>query len=83
MLAELLGRQTSISRDSAHREGIDGIVTRNGHNALAVGHDDMLALARDAKADLLEHPDRVEVIDAREFGHALPDLDVADLSTVE
>jgi hypothetical protein len=43
----------------------------------------VLALASDTKADLLEHPDRVEVIDARDTRHPLADLHLTYLDIVE
>jgi hypothetical protein len=44
---ELLNRQASVLRNTAHRECIHGIVARNGENAAAVGHHDVLAFAND------------------------------------
>jgi hypothetical protein len=52
-LSEFLYGQTGIANDAAHREGIDWIVARDGENAYAIGHDDVLALSHDAEASLL------------------------------
>lgn len=59
MLAELFRREPGIPRDAAHGKRIDGIMARDRHDALTVGHHDMLALASDPKADLFQHPDRL------------------------
>jgi len=45
------------------------IVARNRHNANAIGHDNMLALAHDAKAGLLQSPNGIEMIDAGNLRH--------------
>src|SRR5439155_26248165 len=46
-----------------------GIVSRNGHHADTVSHDDVLALPRDAEARLLQGANRVQVVDARQLRH--------------
>ena len=66
---ELFDVETSIARNAAHRKGIYWIVARNRHNANAIRHDDMLALAHDAKAGLLQSPNGIEVIDAGNLRH--------------
>ena len=63
---ELFDRQTRIASDAAHGECIDGIVPRDGNDARAIAHDNMLSLARDMKAGFLERAHSVKVIDARE-----------------
>lgn len=60
---KLLDRQASIASDTAHGECIDRIVPRDGHDALAIAHDDMFSLSRDAKAGFLERTYGVKVID--------------------
>jgi hypothetical protein len=50
---KLLDREAGIPGDATHGEGVDRIVTRDGDNTLAVAHDDVLALTRDAKPGLL------------------------------
>ena len=56
-------RQTSIACDSTHGECIYGIVSGDGHDPQAIGHDDMFALTRDSKADFFESADGIKVID--------------------
>jgi hypothetical protein len=65
--AELLDREASVANDTAHRYGVDGIVTRNGQDARPVSHYDVLPLTEDHKSGLFECPDCIEVIDAREL----------------
>ena len=62
---KLLDGQAGIASDTAHGECIDRIVPRDSHDALAIAHDDMLPLTRDAKAGFLECAHSVKVIDAR------------------
>lgn len=42
-LAKLVGRQSSVPDDAAHRERVHWIGSRDCQNALAVRHNDMLA----------------------------------------
>lgn len=67
-LAELLGRQTRIADDAAHRDRVHGIVTRNSQNARPIAHDDVLALTKNDEAGLFEGAHGIEVIDSRQFG---------------
>ena len=54
-LSELCFGQTSVADDSTHGEPVHGVVTWNGDDAFAVGHDDMLCtLASDAETGLFE-----------------------------
>ena len=53
-LPELLDRQARIASNTAHGEGVDRVRAREGQNALAVRHHDVLALAHHPKARLLE-----------------------------
>ena len=65
--------------DAAHRERIDRIVARNRKDTLAIGHDDVLALASDAEASLFERSHGPEMVDTGYPGHGLyGDLDLAD-----
>ena len=43
---------------------IDWIVARDGEDALAIAHHDMLSLTDDTKASLFQRPYSSEVIDA-------------------
>lgn len=63
-ITELLDRQTRIASDAAHSECIDGIVPRDGNDARAIAHDNMLTLTRDMKSGFLERAHSIKVIDA-------------------
>lgn len=54
-----------------------GLWTGNREDSHAIGHDHVLALAQHTKASLLECPDGILMIDARDLGHALRDVDFA------
>ena len=69
---ELFDGQTSVARDAAHSESVDRVVPRNGHDANAVGHDDMFALANDAEVCFLQRPHSIEMIDAGDLRHVTP-----------
>jgi hypothetical protein len=68
--SKLFDRETSIADNTTHRERVDGIMAGNRKKPHTVRHDDMLALARNAKTRLLQGPDRLQMIDAGEFWHA-------------
>ena len=68
-LLELLNRESSVTHDPAHGKGVDWIGTGERENAAAIGHDNVLAFASDIESSLLERPDGIAVIDARESGH--------------
>ena len=51
---ELPLTKAGVLNDAAHREGVDRIVARNRKDTVAIGHDDVLALAGDAEARLFE-----------------------------
>jgi len=68
--SKLFDRKTSIADNTTHRKRIDGMMARNRENPHTVRHDDMLALAHNTKTHLLQGPDRLQMIDAREFWHA-------------
>ncbi len=71
--------KAGVLNDAAHREGIDRIVARNRKDTLAIGHDDVLALASDPEARLLKRSHGPEVVDTGYPGHGLyGDLDLAD-----
>ena len=63
-LAEFLGGKARVAGNTTHRECIDRILAGNGHDALSVAHHDVLSLARDPEASLLQCAHGVEVIDA-------------------
>lgn len=66
-LAELLNRKTGITNDTAKGEGIHRVVTRDGQDASATGHDDVLALTHDYKARLLQGAHGIKMVDARDL----------------
>jgi hypothetical protein len=76
---ELLDGQTGGTHDPRHREGVHGVVARDGQDALTVGHHDVPSLPRDPEAGSLQRAHGVQVIDAGQSRQALPDLDLADL----
>jgi hypothetical protein len=81
-LPEVRFCQAGVAHDSAHCEGIHGIVAWNRHDAFAVGHDDMLsALTRDAKAGPFERPHGTPMRYACDARHASLDCNV-DFSTL-
>jgi hypothetical protein len=70
------------SPDAAHGEGVDRIGAGNGQEAHAIGHDDMLALAKHLESSLFECADGFEVGNARKARHGLDgNLDLADFRT--
>ena len=68
-LPEVIGCKPSVAHDSAHCEGVDWIVAWNRDDSGAVGHDDVFALARDAKPHLFERPHGIEIVDSGNAGH--------------
>ena len=64
---ELLYGKAGVASDAAHGERIDRIVTRNGHDALTVAHDDVLSLTHDPETSLLQRAYGVEMIDAADL----------------
>jgi len=61
--------KAGVTHDAGHGECIDWIVPWDGQNTHAVGHDDVLALASDAKAGFLEGADGIQMVDARKLPH--------------
>ena len=49
-----LHRKAGVTRDTTHRERVDRVVARDGHDALTITHDDMLPLSHDAKSGLFQ-----------------------------
>ena len=66
---ELFHREAGIAIDTSHRKSIYGVVTRNSDHSNSIRHDDMFALADNAKAGFLQSVDCIKVIDARNFRH--------------
>ena len=55
-LLEFFGRQPRIPHDAAHRERVHRIMARDGEDANAVGHNNVLALAKNPEAGPLQGP---------------------------
>ena len=53
-LAELVGRESGVPDDAAHRERVHWVRSRDCQNALAVRHNDMLAFPNYSEASLLK-----------------------------
>ena len=68
-LLELFDAEPGIAHDAAEREGVDRVVSRDGEDARAIGHDDVLGLTRNAKARLLERTNRLLMRDAEDLRH--------------
>ncbi len=66
---EIVNAKAGIANDPAHGKCLDGIVARQGNESFAVAHDDVLALANNAKASFLEGSNRLLVVDARQLCH--------------
>lgn len=77
--AKFVDGKARITYDATHGQRVDRIMARDRENARAIGHDDVLALTGDAKADFLESSDGIQVVDARELGHWSSDFYFADV----
>ncbi|MDO8598306.1 MAG: hypothetical protein Q7R45_16980 [Sulfuricaulis sp.] len=69
-LTELLNGKARVASDAAHSECVDRIVAGNGHDALTVGHDDVLSLTHDPETSLFQCAHGVEVIYAGDLGQS-------------
>ena len=67
---ELLRRQACSFGDTAHGDGINGIVPGNGQPGLPVSQDNMSALACDVKTELFKNAHGVLLADAWNLGHS-------------
>ena len=56
---ELLLRKSGVTHDPTHRVRVDWVVARDGENAGAVGHHNMLSLSKHSEARLLQSSDSV------------------------
>ena len=65
----MFNRETGITNDTAHGVFIDWIVPRNGENAAAVTHHDVLTLIDDFETGLFQCSNSAKMIDARNFRH--------------
>ena len=68
-LLELFDCQPGVLCDTAHGVGVYRIVARDGNDAAAVTHDDLLALASYAESGLLKGPHGIEMRDAGDLRH--------------
>ena len=66
--AKLLDRKPGITRDTAHGDGVNRIVTRNGEDSRSIAHHNVLTLSKDKETRLFKRPNRIKVVDARELG---------------
>ena len=64
-LAKLFDGKPGVADDTAEGKCVDGVVTRDGEDPCAAGHNDVLALADHRKPGLLERADGIEMVDAR------------------
>lgn len=71
--SKLLRRQSRISDDTAHRVGIDRVISWNRNHARAVSHHDVLALPSNPIAGSLKCSHGIEMIDPGDFWHDLDD----------
>jgi hypothetical protein len=69
-VSELFDGETRVPGDTAHREGVDGVVSGHRQNPGAISHDDVLTLPNDTESCLFESSNRVEVIDTRNLWHS-------------
>jgi len=60
-----------IPDNTAHGERVHGVMPWDGHDAPAVGHDDVLALPRNLETGLLKRPNSPKVGYPAYLGHAL------------
>ncbi len=69
-LAKLVVGESQIPYDVTHRYGIDWIMTGNRNESVfVVSHQYLFALSNDSASQLLAGSNRVEMIDAWQFGH--------------
>jgi hypothetical protein len=62
----LFDRKASISRNTAHGECVDRIMTRDRDDSLTVAHNDVLPLTHNPKSGFFECSHSVKMIDARD-----------------
>jgi len=58
-MTEVFRRHPGVFDDSAHRQGIHRVVTRNGDEMRTVAHDDVFAVADNLKSCLFERLHRL------------------------
>ena len=69
-LTELLNGKARVAGDAPDGECVDRIAAGNGHDALAVAHDDVLSLTHDPETSLFQCAHGVEVIYAGNPGQS-------------
>jgi hypothetical protein len=74
-ISKPIDSQARVANNSAHCESVDWIMPRNGEDSLAIGHDNGLALAENAKSSAFQRSNCLKMIDPRkfryEFGQAI------------
>ena len=66
-LTKLLDCKSSVTNDTAKREGVNWVVPRDSKDACTVRHDDVLALTHNAETGFPEGTHNIEMIDVRDF----------------
>ena len=66
-ITELLNRQPGVPGNTTHRERVDRVMARDGQNALAVAHDDVLSLTHDLESGFSERSYCIKVIYTRKL----------------
>ena len=69
-VTELIFRESRVADDTSHRKGVHRVVSGDGKDPHAIAHHDMLALADNSKADLLQGANGILVVDAGELRNA-------------
>jgi len=73
-LFEFRWAKSSVTGNSAHCEGVNGIMPGNSQSCYAIGHDNVFALTNDPKAGLFQGPNCLFGADARDLRHIRPSL---------
>lgn len=66
-LPKLLNRQAGVTRNTAHGECVDRIVTGYGQDAQTITHDDVFSLTHNPEPGLFQCPHGIKVIDTRKL----------------
>ncbi len=68
-LFEFLYAQPSVTRDTAHGVGVDGIMSGYRDDSIVFGHDQMLALPNNLETSFFKGANCLKMRDAWYFGH--------------
>ena len=78
-LAEIVDREPGVAHDAAHGVGVDRVGSWDRENPRPVGHDHVLALAKNPKARLLQRANGLLVRNTRKLRQGSDrDVDFAD-----